>query len=81
MNAEKAMTKDLLPYIAKILNESTWEQDRYINLLRTVEYISMQIPEAANEFMDKFVHINLLKNIRVISINILILFIVFLKLV
>jgi hypothetical protein len=65
VNVRKAIEKDLLGYIADILNESTWEQERYIHSLRIVEHISMHSDEAANKFIDKFVHNNLMKNIRV----------------
>ena len=60
------MKKELIGYIAEILDESTWEQDRYINCLRIVENISLHSDIAANLFIDKTVHNNIMKNIRVI---------------
>lgn len=40
-NVQIAVKKDLIPLIAEILDESTWEQERYINLLRIVEYMCL----------------------------------------
>ena len=48
INAELATKKELIPIIAEILDESTWENNRYINLLRIVENICKHNVEAAN---------------------------------
>lgn len=64
-NAEKALEKDLGLVIADVLNESVWEQDRYLHCLKIVECLATQDKRAANQFIDKFIHQALLKNIKV----------------
>lgn len=59
-----AVKKDLISFIADILDETTWEQERYINCLRIVEYTCMQADTAASRYIDKSVHNNIMKNIR-----------------
>lgn len=66
------MKKELIPLIAEILDDSNWELERYINLLRIVEYICLQGDGAASKFIDQTVHNNIMKNIRVILIIIFI---------
>ena len=63
-NVEKAIEKELIGMLADVLNESTWEQRRYIDSLRIVEYISLHSEKAASRFIEKQVHNNIMKNIR-----------------
>ena len=63
-NVEKAVEKELVPIIADIVNESNWEKKRYINCLRIVEIISLNNIDAANKFIDKNVHGNIVKNVN-----------------
>ena len=52
--------------IAEITSDSSWEQKRYRHCLKIVELITFQKGEdAADLFIDKFLHTNLIKNIRV----------------
>ena len=64
-NAEKALEKGLIPLIADIIVESNWEKDRYLHCLKIIELLCLNVPEAANLFIEKNVHTYLLKNIRV----------------
>ena len=63
-NVDKAVEKELVPIIADIVNESTWEKKRYINCLKIVEVISMNHGEAAGRFIDRNVHGNIVKNVN-----------------
>lgn len=69
-NAEKALEKGLIPLIADIIMKSNWEKERYLHCLKIIELLCLNVPEAANLFIEKNVHTFLLKNIKVI-LNIL----------
>jgi hypothetical protein len=59
-----AVKKDLISLVAEVLEETTWEQERYIYCLRIVQYTCMHTESAAREFIDKSVHNNVMKNAK-----------------
>ena len=64
-NAEKALEKGLIPLIADIIDASNWEKERYLHCLKIVELLCLNVPQAANQFIEKSVHTILIKSIRV----------------
>lgn len=62
-NVEKVLEKKLIPYINMIFQNSHGEHARYIPCLNLISRLANAKTEAANEFMEAAIHINLIQSI------------------
>lgn len=63
-NMNKVLDKQMVPYITKIMKSSQWEHDRYIPSLKLIARLANGKIEAANLFVDNYVHTILLGQIK-----------------
>ena len=63
-NSERAFQEDIIVLIADIFNETSTDQNIYIYLLNIVKDISMNSSEAADKFIENYIQMNLMKEIK-----------------
>jgi len=63
-NVKRILDKGLTKYITIIIKNSSWAHDRYIPCLNLISNLANASAVAANQFMDTYVHTNLINQIR-----------------